>query len=152
MWPWKMANAEDTNLNLGANGDRPNVAVGSLVLTNPVFTASVSESVTTQRASTTTRLQLNNELIQQLVRVHGTQIQSPQSLVRQSASQPIIKVDFNVIIRVINPSRKREFETFVLRKVVKESFRTPEELKRELLRQLGSEIVSESQGNDSLKS
>ena len=141
-----MANAEATNprtnLNLGANGDRPNLAVGSLVLTNPLPAASVSESVTTQRASTTTRLQLNNELIQQLVRAHGTQIQSPHSLVRQSASQPIIKVDFNV--RVINPSRKREFETFVLRKVVKESFRTPEELKRELLHQLGSEIVSEN--------
>ena len=119
VWPWKMANAEATNLNLGENGDRP------LVLTNPLPTASVSDSVTTQRASTTTRLQLNNELIQHFVHVHGTQI---QSLVRQSASQPIIKVDFNV--GVINPSRKREFETFVLRKVVKESFRTPEELKR----------------------
>ena len=117
-----MANAEATNLNLGENGDRP------LVLTNPLPTASVSDSVTTQRASTTTRLQLNNELMQHFVHVRGTQIQSSQSLVRQSASQPIIKVDFNV--GVINPSRKREFETFVLRKVVKESFRTPEELKR----------------------
>ena len=70
MWPWKMANVEATNpctnLNLGANGDRPNLAVGSLVLTNPLPAASVSESVTTQRASTTTQLQLNNELIQHM--------------------------------------------------------------------------------------
>ena len=56
-----------------------------------------------------------------------------------SISSPKL-VDFHV--KVFNLLRKREFETFVFRKVSKEKFKSPEDVMKELIRQFGGEKIS----------
>ena len=50
------------------------------------------------------------------------------------------KVNFKV--RVTNPLRKKEYETYVLRDVTKETVSTPMDLRKELYKQFGAELVS----------
>lgn len=47
----------------------------------------------------------------------------------------------NVKVRVTNPLRK-EYETYILRDITKEAVSTPTELRKELYKQLGAELVS----------
>jgi len=52
------------------------------------------------------------------------------------------KVNFNV--RLINPMKKKEYETYVLRDIPKESLSSPMDLKEELYKQFGNDLVSPS--------
>ena len=48
----------------------------------------------------------------------------------------------NLKVRVTNPLRKKEYETYVLRDVTKEEISTPMELRKEIYKQFGAELVS----------
>jgi len=53
------------------------------------------------------------------------------------------KVNFNV--KIINPVKKKEFETYVLRNVSKDHVSTPTLLRKELLQQFGESLVSSAE-------
>jgi len=53
------------------------------------------------------------------------------------------KVNFNV--KIINPVKKKEFETYVLRDVSKDHISTPTLLRKELLQQFGESLVSSAE-------
>ena len=59
---------------------------------------------------------------------------------QQKAPDQPKKVNFKV--RVTNPLRKKEYETYVLRDVTKEAVSTPLDLRKELYKQFGAELVS----------
>ena len=48
----------------------------------------------------------------------------------------------NLNIKVINPHKKSEYETYVLHDMSSHNITTPDCLKKEILRQLGPDIVS----------
>ena len=62
------------------------------------------------------------------------------SLNRQVLQQNVAEFDFNV--KVINEEKKKEFQTFVLRRVKKSVIATPELLRKELFRQFGDRVLS----------
>lgn len=62
------------------------------------------------------------------------------SLSQQRATEQPKKV--NLKVRVTNPLRKKEYETYVLRDVTKEAVSTPMELRKEIYMQFGAELVS----------
>ena len=53
------------------------------------------------------------------------------------------RINFNV--KIINTEKKKEFETYVLRNVTKDSISTPPLLRKELLHQFGDRLVSRKQ-------
>ena len=62
----------------------------------------------------------------------------PTSAAR-SQSQPPVKINLNV--KVINPSKRSQCQTFVLRGVSSNNISTPKQLKEEILKQFGRELV-----------
>lgn len=52
-------------------------------------------------------------------------------------------INFNV--RVINPNKKKEYETYILRNATKAKVATPQLLQKELLYQFGNKIISSKQ-------
>lgn len=68
--------------------------------------------------------------------------QPPQSSAEKShfrTTNPPMKVNLNV--KVINPAKKSQCQTFVLRGVSGSTITTPMHLKKEILKQFGSELV-----------
>ena len=63
-------------------------------------------------------------------------------LVTSRVSQSVIsnhKMNFNV--KIINPLNKKEFETYVLRDVLKDRISTPTLLRKEFIQQFGESLV-----------
>ena len=98
------------------------VACTSAAVTQPRFQLSSTSSPGTQLAG------VNNPLV--------------TSHVKCSAATSR-KVNFNV--KVINPTKKKEFETYVLREVSKGHISTPTLLRKELVQQFGESLVSTAQ-------
>ena len=69
-----------------------------------------------------------------------TVVTSQQSSV--STPQPTVPVKVNFKVRVTNPMKKKEYATYVLRDISKDIVSNPMDLRRELYRQFGSELVS----------
>ena len=67
-------------------------------------------------------------------------------LVTSRVSQPVVsnrKINFNV--KIINPLNKKEFETYVLRDVLKDCISTPTLLCKEFIQQFGESLISSDQ-------
>ena len=60
-------------------------------------------------------------------------------LTQQRAEQP---KKVNLKVRVTNPLRKKEYETYVLRDVTHVAVSTPMDLRKEIYKQFGAELVS----------
>ena len=55
---------------------------------------------------------------------------------------PIKEVKCAFYVKVINPDKKKEFNTYVLRDITKEKISTPQKLRRELNKQFDDALVS----------
>ena len=95
----------------------------SAAVTQPTFQLSSTSSPSTQLAG------VNNPLV--------------TSHVNKCSVATSCKVNFNV--KVINPTKKKEFETYMPREVSKDCITTPTLLCKELLQQFGESLVSSAQ-------
>ena len=148
------------------SGDpRSNVAVGSLVLTS-----SVNSRVTISRPVVTSGMVLTciqprntgggpstHPQAQAVALLTGRLLEHANSMLQKRATnlmpaqasqgaaapapQPTRKA-YSFRIRVFNPDCKKQYDTLMLRDIAEESVSSPLDLKKEIWKQLGSEVVS----------
>ena len=95
---------------------------------------------TTTAALVQAYLTLNN--MANTTRSSSNNVRTPidNNAVVMSAPSVSVKCDFYV--KVLNPNRKKEFSTYVLRDITKEKMSTPQKLRRELNQQFGDALIS----------
>ena len=102
----------------------------------------ISVSARTSAAVTQPRFQQSSTSSSPGTQLTGVNNPLVTSHVKYSAATSR-KVNFNV--KVINPTKKKEFETYVLREVSKDRISTPTLLRKELIQQFGESLVSSAQ-------
>ena len=72
--------------------------------------------------------------------VPNIELLTPDSSVSLAPIRNEVKCEFYV--KVINPDKKKEFNTYVLRDVTKDKISTPQKLRKELKNQFGDTLIS----------
>ena len=92
---------------------------------------------------------LSNQLKQAGVAIPPNLLSAPSAAVSNQQRTPhsvLLGVDetrkWNFKVRIINPSRKKEYDTYILRDVTKAAVSTPMHLRKELYEQFGAELIS----------
>jgi len=69
-----------------------------------------------------------------------TTVSHPEANKSPSNAQPVAVTKYDYCVKVINPDKKSDFSTYVLRDVVREKINTPDDLRKELNKQFGDFI------------
>ena len=105
---------------------------------NPTTTALLQAYLT---LNSITRTSSDNRVPNSTVSVSHSAVTKSLSDAQSVQSSPVNnKYDF--CVKVINPDKKSEFSTYVLRDVVREKMNTPENFRKELNKQFGDKLIS----------
>ena len=114
----------------------------------PALQACLSNQLLKQTASQPLGVQLNSAIQSSRHSVTPPICIQPSRPIPGTSQSGAIRVQpkrMNFNVKIINPEKKKEFKTYVLRNVTKYSISTPPLLRKELLQQFGDRLVSRKQ-------